>query len=120
MATDDQSLFALLKETEFQILKLEKSEIVKPYGAWTRQVDEHERISALKVTELKKGKHFEFKPISNFHDCKNDILKDFLGSKIKGTEGNIRHDIIKEVFRCNWEMMESLKVSASSYMGELQ
>ena len=118
MSADDQSLFAFLEETKFQILKLEKCEIFQPSKDWTKQTDV--RTRALKAIELKKGKHLEFKPIGEFGDCKEDFVN-FLGSKIKGTEGNIRYDIISEVFRCNLEMMESSNVSASMYTeGELQ
>ena len=63
--------------------------------------------------ELKKGEHFEFKPIDV--ECKKVFLKDFLGSKINGIEGNNRHSIITEVFRCSLEMMESTAVLASTY-----
>ena len=85
----DQSLFTTLETSKFQILGLEKCEIVQPCEKWTKPYkDGIER--QLRATELKRDEHFQFKPISQFVPFKEDFVNDFLTlNPTYSTEGNI-------------------------------
>ena len=118
-AVTNENYYKNLGETKLQFLNLENGKLVQPKPIWQPKVSESGREKKLAATDLKKGEHFQFLPLSENPSLSSDFRDALMRTKTDGCTVN-PYSIAVQVLRVSSDILECssmVKSSRSEYDG---